>query len=123
MAMLYSQLLVDPKPFLTVKKGKSAMPITPALIFSLAAIVVMLYCLYQVISLKKQIPGGVVGKKWNTLSILVVLFTLAYLATPFLDQIPAETLGLFISAIFFFGAIYVLITIKLIHTIIRALSE
>ena len=99
------------------------MPFNPVLILDLAAIVLMFYCLYQVLSLKQQIPGGVVGKKWNTLIILVMLFTVGYLAMPFLSQIPTETLRLIISAIFFFGAIYVLITIKLIHTIIRALSE
>ena len=41
-------------------------------IISLSAIVVMLFCLMQVIKLGKTVPGGIVGKAWRQLSALVV---------------------------------------------------
>lgn len=93
------------------------------LIVSLAAIAVMAFCFWTTLSLKKYIPGGIVGKKWRLMTSLVMLFLLGYLTTPFFGMIPNEVLRLIVALIFFFGAIYVLITIKLIHTIIRELSE
>jgi len=95
----------------------------PILVFTMAAIVVMLYCLWTTIHLKKNIPGGVVGKKWNIMSALVVMFTLGYFTTPFFTAIPEDILRFIVSLIFFFGAVYVLITVKLIYTIITELSE
>ena len=90
---------------------------------SIAAIVVMLYCLYLVVTLKKDVPGGVVGSRWNFLLTLVVLFTAGYLTSPFFGMIPENILRLIVQLIFFFGAIYVVVTVKLIHTIIKELTE
>ena len=92
-------------------------------IIDFSAILIMFYCLYLVLSLKSSIPGGMVGKRWNFLSILVVLFTLGYLTTPFFDQLPEDILRLVVSLIFLFGAIYVTVTIRLIFNIIRELTE
>ena len=91
-------------------------------IITLAAIAVMLYCLFLVYSLRKDIPGGLVSKQWRVLELLVVLFALGYLATPFAASLSEETLRQIVSLIFLFGAIYVVITVKLIHRIIKALS-
>lgn len=95
----------------------------PILIVSIAAILVMFYCLYLVVSLKKNVPGGMVGSKWSFLMTLVFFFTLGYLTVPFFGKLPESVLRLIVSFIFFFGAIYVLITVKLIFRIIRELSE
>ncbi|PKM45153.1 MAG: hypothetical protein CVV05_07215 [Gammaproteobacteria bacterium HGW-Gammaproteobacteria-1] len=94
-----------------------------SLIISFAAILVMIFCLIQVYSLKAKIPGGVIGKRWNFLVMLVVLFSVGYLATPFFGTLPAELMRLIAALIFFFGAIYVLITVKLIYQIIQELTE
>lgn len=91
-------------------------------IVTLAAIAVMLYCLFLAFNLRKDIPGGLVSKQWRVLELLVVLFTLGYLATPFAASLSEETLRLVVSLIFLFGAVYVVITVKLIHRIIKALS-
>jgi hypothetical protein len=45
-----------------------------------------------------------------------------YLMTPFFGLIPAEMVSLIVSLIFLFGAVYVAITIKLIHRIIEELA-
>jgi uncharacterized membrane protein YdcZ (DUF606 family) len=89
---------------------------------SLAAILIMVYCLYLVVTLKKHVPGGIVGRTWNFLTGLVVLFTLGYLTTPLFEIIPENLLRLIVSGIFLFGAIYVVITVKLIYRIIEELS-
>jgi len=88
-----------------------------------AAILVMLYALWMVISLKKNIPGGMVGKYWNLLLILVVLFAGGYIAMPFLGTLDVDLLRMAVALIFLFGAIYVVITINLINKVIKALSE
>lgn len=90
---------------------------------SIAAILVMVYCLFLVTSLKRNIPGGIIGKKWNFLLGLVVFFTLGYATLPFFGALPEKVLRLIVSGIFFFGAVYVLITVKLIYRIIKELSE
>jgi hypothetical protein len=90
---------------------------------SVSAIFIMFYCLYLVLSLKGDIPGGIVGSKWNFLMILVAFFTVGYLATPFFGIIPENLLRLIVAGIFFFGAIYVVITVKLIYRIIKELTE
>lgn len=92
-------------------------------IISIASILVMLYCLYLVVSLKKNVPGGMVGSKWNFLMYLVVLFSAGYMTAPFFGMIPENVLRLIVACIFFFGAIYVAITVKLIYRIIKELSE
>lgn len=97
----------------------------PTLILSIniAAIAVMLVCLLTVFRLRANIPGGVVGKQWSLLTILVTLFTLGYLATPLFTSLPSEVINLLVALIFFFGAVYVWITIRLIYRIIEEMTS
>jgi len=99
------------------------MKLDVTMLVSVAAILIMLYALWRVISLKSQIPGGMVGRNWNVLLLLVVMFAVGYVAMPFLGQLSAEVLRLVVGLIFLFGAIYVVITITLIHRIIEALRS
>jgi hypothetical protein len=91
-------------------------------VINVAAIAVMLVCLYLVFSLRSKVPGGVVGKQWRFLTVLVTLFTLGYFVTPFFSSLPAHIIKLLVALIFFFGAIYVLITVRLIYRIIEELT-
>ncbi len=59
------------------------MKIDIVLFVTFAAILVIVYCLWLLFALKKDIPGGMVGKQWRILEVLVWLFALGYLATPF----------------------------------------
>lgn len=93
------------------------------LVICIAAILVMTYCLWTTVRFRKQVPGGIVGEKWKIMSWLVTLFLFGYLTTPFFGVLPDEVLRFIVSLIFFFGAVYVLITIRLIHAIIRELTE
>jgi len=92
-------------------------------ILTWASIAVMLFALYRAITLKREIPGGMVGKNWNYLIVLVVLFAGGYVAMPFLGELSKEVLQMVVAGIFLFGAIYVVITINLIMNVIRVLSE
>lgn len=99
------------------------MNIDIVMIITASAILIMFYCLWLTLRLKSSIPGGLVGKKWGMLTGLVSLFSLGYLATPFFNQIPEDLLRLIVALIFLFGAIYVVITVKLIHTVITELMD
>ncbi len=92
------------------------------LVLSLLGIGIMIYCLWLAVSLKKTLPGGVVGEKWNTLIWLVAFFAIGYLATPFSSKLSEEVLRMLVGFIFLFGAVYVAVTIKLIQRIIRELT-
>ncbi len=98
---------------------------TPTLILSIniAAIVVMLVCLATVYKLRASIPGGVVGKQWGILTTLVTLFTLGYFVTPFFASLSTDVINLVVALIFLFGAVYVLITIRLIYRIIEEMTN
>ena len=118
--MTFPSYLINPLVLLVQKKIKNRVI---AVLISLAAIVVMFYCLGLVLTLRKNIPGGVVGNTWKTLTSLVILFTLGYLVTPFFGLIPPILVNVLVSLIFFFGAVYVVITVKLIYRIIKELTE
>ena len=92
------------------------------MIVGLAAVFIMLINLFQVISLRSHVGGGMVGKSWNIMTLLVVMFAAGYSILLFLATIPVGTLRIIVSFILFFGAIYVLITIRLIYGIIKELS-
>jgi len=96
---------------------------TLILAINIAAIIVMLVCLGTVYRLRANIPGGVVGKQWSMLSTLVTLFTLGYFVTPFFDKLPADIMNVVVALVFFFGAVYVLITIRLIYRIIEEMTS
>ena len=98
------------------------MHIDVSMIISILAIIVMAVCLYQVLSLSKTVPGGIVGRTWKQLTALVVLFSIGYLVTPFFSYIPPAIVAPIVALIFLFGAIYVWITIRLIHRVISELA-
>jgi hypothetical protein len=86
------------------------------------AIVTMFIALWQAIDYKSSVPGGVVGKTWNLITTLVAFFFIGYLTTPFFVLLTQEFKDLIVAFIFFFGAIYVLITIRLVHKIIMVMK-
>jgi hypothetical protein len=93
------------------------------LFINIAAIAVMLFCLATVLKLRANIPGGVVGKQWRLLTVLVTLFTAGYFVTPFFTRLPADVINLLVAFIFLFGAVYVLITVRLIYRIIEEMTS
>ena len=72
-------------------------------VINVAAIAVMLVCLYMVFTLRSKIPGGVVGKQWRLLTVLVTLFTVGYFVTPFFTMLPANIINLIVALIFFYA--------------------
>ena len=92
------------------------------LVLCIAAIMVMLYALFRVMTLRKKIPGGVVKKTWDFLAVLIVLFAVGYLSTPFFPMLPQSVKDLVVGVIFFFGAIFVVIVINLFYKVVSELG-
>lgn len=86
------------------------------------AIVTMFVALWKAIDYKSSVPGGVVGRTWNLITILVAGFFIGYLTTPFFVLLTQEMKDLIVACIFFFGAVYVLITLRLVHRIIMVMK-
>lgn len=81
--------------------------------------VIMAYNLFIVFKLKKKVPGGEVGDRTRDMSILITIFFLGYLTTPLLKGISENYKDLVVSSIFFLGAIFVFLVIRLLLKIIE----
>ena len=96
--------------------------IDPPFLIDALGIAIMIYGFFELVLLRSKVPGGMVGKSWKTLTMLVGLFALGYLATPFFGALPADAIRMFVAVIFLFGAIYVAITVRLLFRIIEELA-
>ena len=90
---------------------------------AVVAAAIMLYGLFLTISYRSTMPGGLVGRNWRILMLLVFLFAVGYVALPFFGMLTAEVLRLVVALVFFFGALYVVITVRLIYQVVRELTE
>jgi hypothetical protein len=99
------------------------MTFAPATILGIVALCVMLVNLYFTFSMRDKISGGVIGKRWRAMTGLVILFTLGYFILPFVGSLSEEVLRLIVSLIFLFGAVYVMITLRLILSIVKELMS
>ena len=94
-----------------------------SLLINLAAILVILYALTLTFSLRPRVATGMVGRWWTTLTLLVVLFAVGFLASPFLWELPPANQQLVVALVFLFGALYVVLTIRILHDVIRELGQ
>jgi len=83
------------------------------------AIVTMVIGLKMVVGLRKTAPGGTIGKAVNWMLFLIVFFVLGYFLTPFMPRMSMELNLLFTALIFFFGAVFVVIVLWLIRSLIE----
>lgn len=84
---------------------------------SFLAIVVMAANVYFANQLKRSIIGGEVGKKWNLLTTLIVVFFFGYLASPLVlvFELGIEVMSVLVFAVFLFGAVFVWVVIGIIR--------
>ncbi len=93
------------------------------LLLSFSAISIIFYALYLVMDLRKKILiGGEVKAAWKRLSWMIVLFAIGYLTTPFFPSLPEFVKDVVVGVMFLFGAIFVVIVIKLFHKIYTELA-
>ncbi|UCE27792.1 MAG: hypothetical protein JSW52_03300 [Candidatus Coatesbacteria bacterium] len=84
------------------------------------AILTMGACVIRCFTLLSKVPGGVIRKRIGFLLALLVFFFFGYLASPFfyfLERFEYTTLVVYL--VFFFGAVFVLISIGTIGALLR----
>lgn len=84
------------------------------------AIITMFACIVKCYGLLSRVPGGVVKRRIKTLCGLLVFFFLGYLASPLFYLIERfEYTTSIVYSIFFFGAVFVLISIGTIGSLLQ----
>jgi hypothetical protein len=91
---------------------------------SLAAIGVMIVNTYLAFKLRREMIGGEVGDRWRLLTNLIILFLVGYVLSPLLLilNVPVEFMGAVVFAVFLFGAIFVLVVIRIIKDMLSFLG-
>jgi hypothetical protein len=87
-------------------------------VISVLAICVMAMNVYKAFNLKKSIVGGELGEKWNYSFYLIIFFFIGYIVSPLILRINPEYKDIVISLVFLFGAIFVLIMISILISVI-----
>ncbi|MGK0618199.1 hypothetical protein [Meiothermus cerbereus] len=83
----------------------------------------MLYNTYTGFQMKGKAPGGVIGERLTQLNLFILLFALGYLAVGVLTwSRPVDTLLLIVGLILLFGAIFVLLVLRLVQAVLAALE-
>lgn len=96
-----------------------------AYVLSAAAIVLMAFNVWLIINLLRRFKGGgEIGNRIRWLFALIVFFSLGYIVSPFLVVLGLPTIWLVILvfAVFFFGALYVTITLSILRKILSVLD-
>lgn len=87
------------------------------------AIMIMAVALWKSFLYKSSLPAGPVKKSWRLLTALVAVFFFGYLTLPFFVLMPQPWKDNIVAFLFFFGAIYVLISLNLAYRIILLLRN
>jgi hypothetical protein len=87
-------------------------------------LLIMAYNLYRVFQLRAKAAGGVIGERLVQLMALIALFAFGYLAVLLLTWTRTPDVLLWIlSLILVFGAVFVLLVLRLVRSIMQALEE
>lgn len=83
----------------------------------------MLFNLFFAISLRSKAPGGIIGNRLMQLILFIAAFATGYLAVGVMIFNQSFTvLLLILSLILTFGAIFVLLVLNLVKSILEAIS-
>lgn len=88
------------------------------------AILVMAYNTILTFRLRSKLIGGEVGARWNVLSILVLIFLVAFILSPLLLllSVPVEYLLLAVFIVFFLGAVFVGLVVRIVGDILQVMD-
>lgn len=87
------------------------------------AIMIMAVAVWKAFEYKSAMPVGEVKRTWRLLIALIILFFLGYIILPFFVLIPDSAKDTIVAFLFFFGAVYVLVTLNLIVRIVASLKK
>lgn len=81
------------------------------------AITAMVVNVVQAFRLRRALIGGEIRSRWNLLTNFILIFLFGYILSPLLlvFSVPVEYMGAVVFLIFLFGAIFILIVIRIIR--------
>ena len=84
---------------------------------SIAAILVMVVNVIFAFRLRRALIGGEVARRWGLLTNMILFFLFGYIASPLLlvFNVPVEIMGLAVFLVFLFGAVFVLVVMRIIR--------
>ncbi len=94
------------------------------IIFAAAGMVLFLYCIIQVRNILQLFPNAKMNKSWKIVNILIAFFLVGYLINiiaVFLQLVPV--LLFMQSFVYLFGALFVLIVVRLSYRTFRILKQ
>jgi hypothetical protein len=83
------------------------------------AIALMGAGLFMALRLRRIASGGAIGRVVSLLLALIVLFLGAYLFAPMLPSFPPEFSFVLVGVVFFLGAIYVVLVLRLVTRLMQ----
>ncbi len=88
------------------------------------AILVMAFNTVMTFRLRSKLIGGEVGARWNVLSLLALLFLIAFILSPLLLilSVPVDYLLLAVFAVFFLGAVFVGLVVRIVGDILQVMD-
>ncbi len=90
----------------------------------IVGLLVMLYNLYTSFQLRSKVSSGLIGERLLQLICFIALFALGYFAVLVLTWSRTPDLLLWILAlILVFGAVFVLLVVRLVKAILQAIEE
>jgi len=92
------------------------------LLLSVSAICTIGYALFKVITLRKRLKGGVVGKTWTLLYYMIGLFAAGYLSTLLFAVLPEASQQVIVGIVFLISAVFVVVVINLFLKIAKELG-
>lgn len=87
------------------------------------AIMIMAVAFWKSFLYKSSLPSGPTRKKLRLLTVLIGLFFFGYLTLPFFVLMPQSWKDNIVAFLFFFGAVYVLVSLNLAYSIILTLRN
>jgi hypothetical protein len=87
------------------------------------AVGVMVAALALVLRLRKVARGGRIGRVVNLLVGFILFFLIGYLVAPFTPRLPPSVAHLLTAIVFLFGAVFVVIVLRLIDALVRQVFE
>jgi len=87
------------------------------------AIMIMAIAVWKAFEYKSAMPAGEVKRTWRLLIALIIFFFFGYIILPFFVLIPESAKDTIVAFIFFFGAVYVLVTLNLIVRIVISMKK
>ena len=106
-----------PETILVARKD-GAMQLLILLIW-FTAIFVIFYAFFRALTLKRQIPGGLVKQSWKLLYYLIGLLGVGYLTMPLFPRLPESSRDFIVAIVSLAGAIFIVKVINLFFKIIK----